>query len=53
MGGTSIQALFTLMANNVDLPHHALTDPGGIIRFYHFADELMTKNAGVWVIAFN
>ena len=50
MSGTSIQALFALVAYNVDLPHYALADPGGIICFNHVTDKLMTQDACIWIV---
>ena len=53
MGGAPIQALLTLVADNIDLPHHALTDPGSIIRFDHFAHKLVPEHASVGIITFD
>ena len=51
MRGTSIQALFTLIADRVDLTNHALTNPRHIICFDHVADELMPDHARVRIIS--
>src|SRR5689334_14786613 len=51
MGRTFVQALFTLPTNDVDLPHHALTDPRGIVSFHHFAHELMPQDTSIWIIS--
>jgi hypothetical protein len=41
------------MVDNVDLAYHALPYPGGSLRFDHFADKLMPKNARVRIISFD
>ncbi len=40
------QAQVAAPANDINLPHHALTDDSLIRRQNHLADELMTEYAG-------
>ena len=51
MRGASVQTLFTLITNSIDLTHHTLTDPRNIIGFNHITNELMPENAGVGIIS--
>ena len=53
MGGAPVLALLAAPADDIDLPHHALTDPRGILRLNDFPDELMPENARVGIITFD
>jgi hypothetical protein len=44
-------APFTSAAGEVDLAGHALAEPGFVLRFGHFADELVAGGAGEAVVA--
>ena len=53
MGGASAQALLASLAYDIDLPHHTLTDPRGVVRLHDFADKLMPEDTRVGIVAFD
>ena len=53
MSVPTVQALFASIADDVDVSHHACTDPGSIFRFHHLPDKLMSEDAGKVHVAGN
>ena len=49
----SAKALFAIPAGDIDIAHHALSNPGWLIALNHLADKFMPEDAPKRVIAFD
>jgi hypothetical protein len=53
MGLPPTKALLATSTSDIDVAHHALTDPGRIVTFDHFTHEFMPGDARKRIIAFD